>query len=108
MQMHARLVHAPDEELFHAHFPWNLLEWLLGVADGQRDQNGARPRRNFVDIEPEPVRKQNNLGRNRRNRIVVILPEEAQIDLGESIDLSDATHLQDLLADSFEYRMIGG
>ena len=35
----------------------NFLQRLLGIANGQRNQNGARPRRDFVDVEPEPVRE---------------------------------------------------
>ena len=51
----------------------NFLERLLGVSDRQRHQNGARPRRNLIDVEPEPVGKQHDLRRNRRNRVLVVL-----------------------------------
>ena len=96
--MHARFVAPADEQLFHAHFVGNLLEWLLGVADRKRHQDSARPRRNFVDIEPEPVRKQHDLRRNRGHRVVIVLPEETEIDLGKCIDFGHAAHLENLLA----------
>ena len=96
-----------DEQLVDAFFCRNLLKWFLGVRDRQRHQDGARPRRNFVQVEPEPVGKQHDLRRNRRNGIVVVLAEEAQINLGEGVDLGHTTHRQDALARQLELRMIG-
>ena len=75
-------------------------------SNRKRHQNGPRPRRNFVNIEPEPVGKQHDLRRNRRNRVIVILPEETKIDLGKCIDFGDAAHLQNLLAGALHRRMI--
>ena len=105
--MHTRLVAAADKKLFHSHFVGNLLERLLGVADRKRHQNGARPRRNFVDVEPEPVGKQHDLRRNRRHRIVIVLPEETEIDLGKCIDFGHAAHFKNLLAGARQRGMIG-
>ena len=51
------------------------LERLFGVHDGQRNKNRPRPRRNLVDVEVEPARKENNLGRNRGHRVVVVLAQ---------------------------------
>src|SRR4029077_5838383 len=65
-------------------------------------------RRNLVDVEPEPIRKQHDLRRDRRARIVVVLPEETEIKLGEGVDLGDATHLQDLGPGLLQRRMARG
>src|SRR5208337_4331733 len=105
--MHARLVAPANEELFHSHFARNLLERLFGVADRKRHQNGARPRRNLVDIEPEPVGKQHDLRRNRRDRVVIVLPEETEIDLGKCIDFGHAAHLKNFLPGTCQRGMIG-
>ena len=94
--MHARFVAAAHEEFIDPHFVGKLLERLLCVADGQRDQDGSRPRRDLGDIETEPVGKQDDLRRNCRNRVVVVLPKEAKINLGKGIDFGDAAHLQNL------------
>ncbi len=96
-----------DKKLFDSHFLGNLLERLLRVADRKRHQNGARPRRNLVDVEPEPIGKQHDLRRNRRHRIVIVLPEETEIDLGECIDFGHAAHFKNLLAGARQRRMIG-
>src|SRR3984957_15607951 len=106
MQMHTRLVAPADKKLFHAHFVGDLLERLLRIADRKRHQNGARPRRNFVNIEPEPVRKQHDLRRNRRNRVVVVLPKETQIDLGKCIHFGHAAHGKNLLAGAAQRWML--
>ncbi len=76
----------------------NFLERLLRVADRKRNQNRARPRRDLVDVEPEPVGKQHNLGRNCRDRIVIVLPKGAEIDLAEGIAGGHAAHGEDALA----------
>ena len=108
MQVHARLLHAAYEQLFHAHFPRNLLERFFGVADGERHQDGARPRGNLVDVEPEPVRKKHDLGGNRGNGVVVVLAEKAQIDFGEGVNFGNAAELEDLLACFVQRGVIGG
>src|SRR5580698_5866427 len=105
-QVHARFLHAADKKFFHAHFAGNFLEWLLRVADRKWNQDGARPRRNFVDIEPEPIGKEDDLRRNGRDSVVVVLTEEAKIDLGECIDFSDAAHLKNFLAGALQRRMV--
>src|SRR5262249_48377053 len=79
VQVHASFVTAADEKLVNAHFVGDLLKRLFGVANGKRHQNGARPGRNFVDIEPEPFREQDDLWRNCRYCVVIVLPEEAEI-----------------------------
>ena len=104
--MHPRLLAPAHKELFHSHFVRNFLEGLLRVADRKRHQDGARPRRNLVDIEPEPVGKQHDLRRNRRHRIVIVLSKETEIDLGECIDFGDATHFENLLAGARQRGMI--
>src|SRR5579872_1588202 len=105
--MHARLQHAADKEFFDTHLTRNFLERLLGVADGKRHQNGARPGRNFVDIKPEPVGEKNDLGWNCRDCIVVVLPEEAEIDFGECINFGDSAEFEDLFAGALKHGMIG-
>src|SRR5208337_4041621 len=76
------------------------------VADRKRHQDGSRPRRNFVDIEPEPVGEEHDLRRNRGHRIVIVLPKETEIDLGKCIDFGDATHFENLLAGARQRGMI--
>src|SRR5579863_7453803 len=63
----------PDEELLNSLLRRNLLEWFLRVDDGERNKNRTRPRRNLVDIEVEPIGKENDLRRDRRNSIVIVL-----------------------------------
>src|SRR5450631_717107 len=108
VQMHARLVAPADKEFFYAHFVRNFFERLLGVANRKRHQDGARPRRNLVDIEPEPVGKEHDFRRNRGNRVVIVLPKEAEIDLGKCIDFGHAAHLENLLAGACQHGMIRG
>src|SRR5207237_9302059 len=82
-QWQARLIAYPYEQLCHAHFVGNLLQRLLGIANRQRHQDGPRPGRNLVDVEPEPIGKKNDLGWDRRNGVVVILAQETEINLSE-------------------------
>src|SRR6185312_1092584 len=63
-------------------------------------------RRNFVDVEPEPVGKQNNFRRNSRDRVVIVLPKKAEINFGKGVDLGDAAQLQYLLPGALHCRMI--
>ena len=58
----------------------------------------ARPRRDLVDVEVEPVGKENDLRRNRRHSVVVILPERTEIDLGEGVAFHHAAMGQHPLA----------
>ena len=106
--MHARLFAPADKQLFDAQLLGDLLERLLGVANRQRHQNGPGPGRNFVDVEPEPLGKKNDLRRNGGDSIVIVLPEETQIDLGKGVDLGDAAHFQNPLAGANQVRVIGG
>src|SRR5258708_6367319 len=108
VQVHARLVHAAQEKFFDTHFAGDFLKWLFRIADGKRHQNSARPGRNLVDVEPEPVGKKNDLGRNGWHRVVIVLAEETEIDLGECIDFGDAAHLKNSVACALKGRMIGG
>src|SRR5215475_12583628 len=105
-QVHTREIFSTDEELIDSHFIRNLLERLFGVSDRKRHQDGARPRRDFVDVEPEPLGKQYDLGRNCGNGIVIILAEKAEINLGKSVDLGYAAQFQDLLPRSLQRRII--
>src|SRR5690242_15759959 len=88
LQAKIGVVAALGKEFLDSHLIWNLLEGLLGVADRERHKNATRPRRNFVDIEPEPSREEYDLRRNGWHGIVVVLSEKAQIDLRKSIDRS--------------------
>ena len=106
MQVHARLVAPADKELFHPPFDRNLLEWLFRVANRQGYENGARPRRNLVDVEPKPLGKEYDLRRDCRHSIVVVLPKEAQIDFGKGIDFGDPAHFQNLLPSAHESGMV--
>src|SRR6266576_3381610 len=97
VQVHARPVASADEKFFNSHFIGKLFKGFLGVADRQWHENGAGPGRNLIDVEPEPVGKEHNLRRNGRTGIVVVLAEEAEIELGESIDFGDPTELENSL-----------
>src|ERR1700733_3630130 len=81
---------APDEELADSLLGSDLLEWFLGIGDGERDQDGARPRGNFVDVEPEPVGKQDDFRRDGGDGIVFVLAEGAEVDFCESVTCSYA------------------
>src|SRR6185437_5371139 len=76
---------AADEKLVDSLLRWNLAERLVRVDDGQRHKNGARPRGNFVDVEVEPIWKKDDLRRNGRHGVVIVLPETAQIHLGKCV-----------------------
>src|SRR6202007_156320 len=104
----ARLLHAADEELFHSHSAGNFLEWFFGVADGEWNQDSSRPRRNLVNVEPEPIWKQDDFGRDRGNSIIIVLPEEAEIDLGKCIDFGASAEFENFLSGADQCRMIGG
>ena len=101
------LLAAADKQLVNPHLGRNFFERLFRVSDGERHQNAARPGRNFVDVEPEPIGEQDDLRRNGGHTVVVVLSEEAQINLGESIDFADATKFEDLFARARQCRMIG-
>src|SRR5215469_6624368 len=103
--MHARPVAPADEKFFNARLVRQLLERLLRVTDGKRYEDGARPGRNFVDVEPEPVWKQHDFGWDCRTGVVIVLPEKTQIELGECIDCGDAAHFKNYVARALEGRM---
>ena len=63
----------------------NSLEGLFSVHDGQRNQNRPRPRGNLINVEVEPLGKENNLRRNGGHRVVVVLAQRAEIHLGEGV-----------------------
>ncbi len=85
----------------------NLLERLFGVDDGQRHEDGARPRRDFVDIEVEPVGKEDDLRRDGGDGVVVVLAERAEIHLGEGVARDDAAVGQNPLAAFGQARIVG-
>ena len=98
---------AADEELVDAVFPGNLLVWLLGVDDGQRHKDGPRPRRDFVNVEVEPVGKENDLRRDGRDGIVVVLAQRAEVHLGEGVARHHAAMSQNPLAALRQARIVG-
>src|SRR6476646_11553999 len=106
--MHARFFAPADKQLFDSQLLGDLLERLLGVANRQRHENGPGPRGNLVDVEPEPPGKKNDFRRDWRDSIVIVLPEETQIDLSEGVDLGDAAHLQYRRGGANQVRVIGG
>src|SRR5215510_10407161 len=79
LQMQVAILPSAGEELLDTHFGRDLFEWLLGIGNREWDQNCPRPGRYLVDVEPEPVRKENNLRRNGRHSVVIVLAEEAEI-----------------------------
>ena len=97
-QTQNRVRAAAYEQLIDSLLRRNLLEWLLGVDDRERNENRPRPRRDFVDVEVEPLRKKNDLRRNRGHGIVVILAERAEIHLGEGVACHHAAVRQNPLA----------
>src|SRR5258708_1900833 len=96
-----------NEEFVNTHLRGKFLQWLFGISDRQRDEKGARPRRNLVDVEPEPVGEEYDLRWNKGNGLPVILAEEAQINFGEGVALSHAAYLQYHFAGVFQHRMVG-
>ncbi len=98
---------AADEQLVDSLLRRNFLERLFGVDDGQRNENGARPRRDFVDVEVEPVGKKNDLRRNGGHGIVVVLAERAEIHLGEGVARDHAAVGQNPLAALGQARIVG-
>ncbi len=99
---------AADKQLVDSLLRRNFLVRLFGVDDGQRNEDGARPRRDFVDIEVEPVGKENDLRRNGGHGIVVVLAERAEIHLGEGVAGDDAAVRQNPLAAFGQARIVGG
>src|SRR5205807_2571133 len=95
------------EKVFHSRLVGQLLKRFLRITDGKRHQNRTRPRRDFVDVEPEPVGKQHNLRRDGRNGIVVVLAEETEVQLGEGVDLGDAAELKNFGARPLQGRCTG-
>ena len=86
-QAQVRVITAADEELVDALLRGDLLEWLFGIDDRERDEDGAGPRADLVNVEVEPVREEDDLGRNGGDRVVVVLAQRAEINLSEGIAL---------------------
>src|SRR5436305_541073 len=82
---HAGFVASADVKFVDAHLVWNFFEWLFRIDNRERNQNGARPRRNFVDVEPEPVGEKNDLWRDRGDSVVIVLTQEAEINFSECV-----------------------
>ena len=80
-QLQARLVAAPDEQLVDSLLRRNFLEGLFGIRDGQRHQDGARPGRDLVNVEVEPLRRKHDLRRNSRDSLIVVLTKRTEINL---------------------------
>ena len=79
-----------DEELVDSLLGRKFFEGLFGVDNGKRYEDGAGPGGDFVDIEIEPVGKENDLGRDGGNGVVVVFAESAEIHLGEGVARDDA------------------
>src|SRR5215510_10405595 len=107
MEVQPSLVTPADKQLLYTHLVRNFLERLFGVSDRERNQDGSRPVGNLVNVEPEPVGEQHNLRRDCRDCVVVILTEETEVNLGESVDLGNAAQLQYFPTSTTESRMIG-
>ena len=86
-QVKIRLLASAHKQLVDALLRRQLLERLLRVHDRERHQHAPRPRRYLIDIEVEPVGEQYDLRRNGGHRVVVVLPERTEIDLGERVAL---------------------
>ncbi len=76
LQMEMGILTATNEELIDPLLLREFLERLLRVRDRQRYYDGPGPRRDLIDIEVPPLWKQNELRRNCRNGVVLILPHE--------------------------------
>src|SRR5581483_5169585 len=111
LEAHARFIASTNEEFVNVHLFGNFFKRLFCVNNRERNQNGARPRRNLVDVEPEPVGKQDNLRRNRRDGIVVVLAKKAEINFSERVDLGYTTEIENLFPSAHErgvVRLIAG
>jgi len=73
----------------------DALEGLLGIDDGQGNQDRARPGGDLVDVEVEPIREKNNLGRDGRYGVVVVFTQGAEVHLGEGVGFYYAAVSQD-------------
>src|SRR6185437_8541118 len=87
-----------DEKFINPMLRRDLLEHLLRVSDGERNQDGSRPRGNLVDIEVEPFGEKDDFRRNRRDCVIFVLAEEAEVDFGEGVALDYAAVGQNPLA----------
>src|SRR5258706_11151991 len=96
LEVKVRILTAAHEKLIDGHLVGNLLERLLGISDRKWDQDGARPRRDLVNVEPEPIGKEHYLGRDCRHSVVRVLTEETEVKLGKSVDLGDPAEFEDL------------
>src|SRR4029077_9190205 len=107
MQVHARSVTPAHEKLLNSHRIGKLLKGLLCVANRKWHQNGARPGRNLVDVEPEPVGKEDDFRWNGRAGVVIVLTEKAKVELGESIDFGDPAEFEDLFPGPLHRGILG-
>src|ERR1700710_2151380 len=105
-QMKIRVGTTPNEELFDSLLWRKLLEWFVCVDDRQRHENAARPRGDLVDIEVKPVRKKNDLRWNRRNSVVLVLPQRAEINFSECVALNYAAVRKHPITRFHQYRGI--
>ena len=107
LQMQPRVFPTANEQLIHAHGGGNFLERLARISNRERHQDGARPRRDLVDIEPKPIGEKHDLWRNGWDGIVIVLPQKAEINFGESIDLGHPAQFENAFARLCQYRVIG-
>ena len=106
-QTEDRVGPAANKKLVDSLLRRNLLERLFGVDDRQRYENRTRPCGDLVDVEVEPVGKENDLRRDGRNGIIVVLAERAEIHLSEGIALDHAAVGENPLA-AFHHAWIVG
>src|SRR6185312_15372269 len=95
------------KQLLDSHLVRNLLERLLGIANREWNQNAARPRRNLVDVEPEPFREQHDLRWNRRHGVVIVLSQEAEINLGKGVNRGHAAESENAFPRAYQNGIIG-
>src|SRR5882757_10189008 len=106
LQMEMGIFTAANEELINSLLLREFFERLLRVCDRQRYYDGPGPRGDLIDIEVPPLRKQNELRRNRGNGVVLILAHETEINLGEGVDLSHATVGENPLSRLHQHRVV--
>src|SRR5258708_24425816 len=60
----------------------------------------------FGNIEPGTIGKPQNLGRDGRHGVVVVLAEKTEIDLGKGVDVGDEARLEDFFSGTHKGWMI--
>ncbi len=63
--------------------------------DRQRDEDAARPGGHLVQVEVEPPRQKQHLGRHGGTLLPTVLPEDGQVDLGVGVGGLDTAEIQD-------------